>query len=933
MKNTLILFLLLASFPLFSQTRIYVSANAGGANTGVSWADAYTNLQTALQLAQAGDSVWVAEGTYFPTDSTDRAIAFEPKSGVRLYGGFAGTEMDLSERDWVAHPTVLSGDIGVNGDSTDNAYTIMYLENPDTGTVVDGFVFRYGNADNLDNTIPSLGPQKCGGAMYIMGQDGWAYPDVQNCIFEYNYAHNNGGAVYVNGLGLGSVAPRFLNCTFRDNKARLDGGGIYRYGSSWIERFPDFGDCIFVGNHAQRRGGGMYVLDRERTDTINWLNCLFEKNSANLQGGAKYINLGRFEGSLVTIHDCVYDANHARESPMLHLESNNFQNTKLIDIYECEAYDNYSDLYALMHVTTNSTSESNIKLSNSHFYDNKAGRLIYIESSATGAITTISDCTLDCDTFFGIVLNIFGNNPYIYRNIISGIGFLITIHDWSIDTLGAQFIKNHVTGSSVSNVFHVRNAFKCISNFINCGNANLFYVEDPSEIYFYGNTVVCGQLFESITTSDVISIDLKNDIFIRETSASNYLLNYATALNYDLQSIENCYLDVDYCTIPTLSCGSGIQTVIDPLFVDPSNGDFRLQPCSPLRDAGSNNAVPADLLTDLDGRPRILGGTVDMGAYEIPDFAPAADPIATGTCFGTSNGAVTFETEGGCEPFVYLWQPGGGTSTSGLAAGDYTFTVTDADGRSFSDTVTVPELPGPEIRADSIPISCFGEADASLAVAPFTGVEPFTFLWTGGITDSILTPVGAGMWTVTATDALGCSVTYTYHISAPDSLQFAATVQNATGPAEADGSIAISGIMGGTGPYSYLWSPGGGTGNTLSNVAPGLYSVIVTDVRGCQSEWTYEVSFTIGTANPGRGVTFSLYPNPTTDGVWIDLTAASGEAYFFEMYDAQGRRVVQRGAMPGVQRIPLDQLKAGSYVAVVKNEHGLLLATENLVVR
>ncbi|HRI60590.1 MAG TPA: hypothetical protein PK228_12720, partial [Saprospiraceae bacterium] len=138
MKNILFIIATLGTIsPAISQNRLYVNHAAPGVNTGQSWADAYINLQSALQSAQTGDEVWVAEGIYFPTATTERTLSFEPASGVQLYGGFAGTETELAQRDWQVHPTVLSGDIGVVGDSTDNAYNVVYLHQPDSSTVLD----------------------------------------------------------------------------------------------------------------------------------------------------------------------------------------------------------------------------------------------------------------------------------------------------------------------------------------------------------------------------------------------------------------------------------------------------------------------------------------------------------------------------------------------------------------------------------------------------------------------------------------------------------------------------------------------------------------------------------------------------------------------------------------------------------------------------
>ena len=317
-----------------AQTRHYVNASATGSNTGQTWQDAFTNLHMALGASQPGDSIWVAEGIYVPAIGASRDSSFNLPSEVRLFGGFAGTESSILQRDWQAHPTVLSGDIGVFGDSTDNAYTILYLLNPDLGTVVDGLTFRHGIADNPESAPAASSPKKCGGAMYIMAANGIAYPDIQNCIFEHNYAFLRGGAVYVNGEGTGSVAPRFLNCIFRHNRARINGGGVYRDGSSWVERSPDFGACLFEQNFSNRRGGGLYFNDRERTDTMDLVDCTFLKNTINLEeGGGAVFNLGRATvGSKLVIKRCNFKENAAPKGAPFGLVAFNFLYTNLVHI-------------------------------------------------------------------------------------------------------------------------------------------------------------------------------------------------------------------------------------------------------------------------------------------------------------------------------------------------------------------------------------------------------------------------------------------------------------------------------------------------------------------------------------------------------------------------------------------------------------------------
>lgn len=89
----------------------YVKPTGNNANSGLSWNLALEGVQAAINLAAAGDTVWVAQGTYKPTSTADRSISFVIKSGIAIFGGFAGDETALDQRDWVLNMTILSGDL------------------------------------------------------------------------------------------------------------------------------------------------------------------------------------------------------------------------------------------------------------------------------------------------------------------------------------------------------------------------------------------------------------------------------------------------------------------------------------------------------------------------------------------------------------------------------------------------------------------------------------------------------------------------------------------------------------------------------------------------------------------------------------------------------------------------------------------------------
>ncbi|MGE3182407.1 MAG: hypothetical protein AB7N71_12310, partial [Phycisphaerae bacterium] len=152
-RNTAgILVALLATLPASSAV-IYVKANATGNNSGTSWANAHTDLESAFNRSQLADEIWVAAGTYkpggaTPTRSSSFRIGF---AGVPIYGGFAGTETAVSQRNPVTNITILSGEIGDPNTVADNTYHVVTFLTPFGPPILDGFTITGGNANGTGN--------------------------------------------------------------------------------------------------------------------------------------------------------------------------------------------------------------------------------------------------------------------------------------------------------------------------------------------------------------------------------------------------------------------------------------------------------------------------------------------------------------------------------------------------------------------------------------------------------------------------------------------------------------------------------------------------------------------------------------------------------------------------------------------------------------
>ena len=175
----------LTSVTAAAQQVIYVDSTATGANTGSSWANAITSLRSALDGALVGSDLWVAEGTYLPGPTVTAADTFQLKNGVRLYGGFAGNESSTAQRDWVLHPTILSGATGPG-----QSAHVVTASGVNLSAELDGFIVAYGG------TGPPNGPagsyDKVGGGLFSLGGS----PTVRNCTFSDNFSYGPGGAIY-----------------------------------------------------------------------------------------------------------------------------------------------------------------------------------------------------------------------------------------------------------------------------------------------------------------------------------------------------------------------------------------------------------------------------------------------------------------------------------------------------------------------------------------------------------------------------------------------------------------------------------------------------------------------------------------------------------------------------------------------------------------
>ncbi|TKC01081.1 hypothetical protein FA046_05225, partial [Pedobacter cryophilus] len=211
-------------------------------------------------------------------------------------------------------------------------------------------------------------------------------------------------------------------------------------------------------------------------------------------------------------------------------------------------------------------------------------------------------------------------------------------------------------------------------------------------------------------------------------------------------------------------------------------------------------------------------------------------------CFGDATGSIDVTISGGTLPYTFTWTNGEtALDQSNLAAGTYTLNVTDANSCTISKTIIITQPPVISIAMSRVNVKCYGEATGGINVTLTGGTAPYTFEWNNGAITEDLNNVTAGNYSVTVTDSNGCLGFASLSITQPAAaLTLTETHINNTCFAANAGSIDLS-VSGGVSPYLYSWSSGQ-TIQDIASLAPGNYTVTVTDANSCTSTKTITIT-------------------------------------------------------------------------------------------
>ncbi len=306
---------------------------------------------------------------------------------------------------------------------------------------------------------------------------------------------------------------------------------------------------------------------------------------------------------------------------------------------------------------------------------------------------------------------------------------------------------------------------------------------------------------------------------------------------------------------PTAALNASTGTITTVSCFGASNGAVNLTVSggtSPYSYVWSNGATTQNLSNVPAGTYSVTvtdakSCTVEVTGILVTQPAAALANIVTSTstvsCFGGSNGAIDLTVSGGTTPYSYSWSNGATTQdVTGLSAGNYSVTVTDARGCTATTSgiaITQPAVALSSSVSSSTNVSCFGGANGAINLTVAGGTSPYTYVWSNAATTQNLTGIGAGTYSVTITDAKGCTTqNNAITITQPGAALAASIISSSNVLCFGGNSGAINlSVTGGTSPYSYVWS-NGATTQDLTNIVAGTYSVTVTDAKGCTTSVT-----------------------------------------------------------------------------------------------
>jgi len=338
----------------------------------------------------------------------------------------------------------------------------------------------------------------------------------------------------------------------------------------------------------------------------------------------------------------------------------------------------------------------------------------------------------------------------------------------------------------------------------------------------------------------------------------------------------------------------------------------------------------ADYYLDLDSF--YIGSPLAGNTMVISDYNGTAV-----SCVGSTDGAATAMGTNGTSPYTYLWDANAGGSTmdtiTGLGAGMYSVTITDAAGALYTDSVFITEPAMTLTSTVLTDVNCFAGTDGSIDLSVSGGAGSYGYVWSNGDITEDLSNVIAGAYTVTITDANGCTTTETGTVNEPAT----ALVVTTTTVADTNNLMigeATAVVSGGTQPYTGIVWDNGMTGASISGLGAGIYVVTATDANGCTATASVQVDSVLTSLEYINYVTnLKIFPNPTVGNLTIDLELSEAKDVNVVIYDMAGQLIRDFGHEHTAQtqiRTDLSNFPSGVYLVRIVLDNQVI--TKRLIV-
>ncbi|TAE26478.1 MAG: hypothetical protein EAZ91_17635 [Cytophagales bacterium] len=756
-------------------TTLYVNAAATGANTGLNWTDAFTDLQSVLTnpCVSSLTAIWVAQGTYKPTGTAARTESFRMLPNVAVYGGFPNTgNPAFGDRNPASFSTILSGDIGTAGSISDNSYHVVVYGSGVGTPILDGVIITGGNANGSS-------PNNLGGGMLIRTNNGPSSPRLNQVTITQNSGQNNGGiAVYANGAAPTNVAsPTLTNCVIASNTSTSsEGGGISLEDDGNAIVGMTLTSCTLVGNIAQGDDAGALFFDVHGQVVIH--NSLFENNYSDDEGGAIFAYAGSF-----TITNSQFLRNTADYGGgALFTESDQYG---LIDncLFDGNSVPNSRNAGAILY---DGDDDYGFDLRNSVFQNNTAGTggALYVDDrglKTTNCLFINNTATNRGGGIYAASASSFINSVFTGNRASSGGGLYINS---SLTMVNSTVASNSATGVQGGGIYATSDV--SLINAIIWGNTTT-------------GTATDAQLFRSGGTT----------------------------------SIQNSLIQEGLPTGATDGGGNLLAVTVSP-FVSATN--LQLNACTPAIDAGDNAAYASagGSTSDVAGNARTVNALIDMGAYEFSGTASqpvgiTAQPVASSVaCSGTAVTATVSVTGSGA--ITYQWfrgtTPVASQTTATLSltnvqssdAGSYSVVVTGACGSvtSTAFSLTVNQSIGVTQQPAATSVVCTGASVTVFISATgdisgyqwFKGTTALTGQTSATLTLSGLQPGDTDGYTaMVLSTSCGIVLSNVFNLTVQQNVGI--TMQPATGTLVCSGATVTATVSAsGTGPLAYEWIKG-----------------------------------------------------------------------------------------------------------------------------